>query len=97
MYQDQIDDIIKKYKETLILKDAARARAEKENEDGIELYNNLNKTLNDELKDLRHELDEKAEALATFNRLSVKNGPEKDCVDCKENTMNSTTQFYTNI
>ena len=97
VYQDQIDDIIKKHKETLILKDADRAKAEKENKDAIELYNNLNKTLDNELKDLKHELTEKAEQLATFSRLSVKNGPEKDCLDCKEKTMNSTTKFYTKI
>ena len=80
-----------------LLKDAERAKAEKEHEDAIELYNNLNTTLYNEVKDLKHELNEKAERLATFSRLSFKNGPEKDCVDCKEKTMNSTTEFYTKI
>ena len=100
MYQNQIDDNIKKHKETIILKDADMQRCRegrKGNEDAIELYNNLNTTLDNELMDLNHELNEKAEKLATFSNLLIKNDKEKNCVNCKEKTMNSKTEFYTKI
>ena len=67
------------------------------NEDAIELYNNLNTTLDNELMDLKHELNEKAEKLATFSKLSIKIDQEIDCVHYKEKTMNSTAEFYTKI
>ena len=42
------------------------------NEDAIELYNNLNTTLDNYLLDLKHELNEKAEKLATFSKILLK-------------------------